>query len=106
MLVALALQAAASHLPMPALGGMTSWQAMAQPCPEHVSGSHKAPAKQHQSCSVCLVMHQASSTLASADIRLAIDDLVVQVQAIGVRDDQTAALPPHAFSSRAPPALS
>ena len=106
VLVALALQAAAGYLPMPALGGITSWQAMVQPCPEHASGSHKAPVKQHQSCSVCLVIHQAGSTMASADIRLAIDDIVVQVQSDGVRDGQTAALPPQAFSSRAPPALS
>jgi hypothetical protein len=110
MLLALLMQAIAPYLPMPALGGATSWElaasAFAAPCPEHMAGAgDKAPAKgpQNHPCTVCTVIHQASSTLAAADVAPSCSPAFLELEYDETRDAQFASLSSHAFSSRAPP---
>jgi hypothetical protein len=110
MLLALLMQAIAPYLPMPALGGATSWElaaaTMAAPCPEHMAGAgDKAPAKSPQGhpCAVCTVLHQAGSTLAAADVALSCNLAFLELEYDATRDTQLVEASSHAFSSRAPP---
>ena len=107
ILVALLLQGLAPYLPMPEMGGITSWDAAwLQPCPMHPAGQdRKAPAKlpQDRHCSVCTVMQQAGSTLAPADFVPLVEVTFVRIGLDATGDTQTNGLPARAFSSRAPP---
>lgn len=108
MLLALLMQALSPYLPMPAMGGVTSWDlAMAlEPCPEHQTGAEqKAPTKspQDRHCTVCTVIQQAGSTLAAADVPLTGRLVYLRLERDETRGTQIAEPPAHAFSSRAPP---
>lgn len=106
LLIALLMQTLAPYLPMPEMGGMTSWDMALGPCPMHEAGSgHKAPAHppQDSHCTVCTVIGQAGSTLAPADVTLACTLAYLQVERDQADVIQVAGLPAHAFSSRAPP---
>lgn len=106
VLLALLMQAISPYLPMPAMGGMTSWDLALTPCPMHETGSeHKAPAQPSQDshCTVCTVMCQAGSTIAPADVILPYSLVYQRVERDKTHHFQIAGVPAHAFSSRAPP---
>jgi len=109
ILVALLLQGLAPYLPMPEMGGITSWDAAwLQPCPMHPADlDRKAPAKvpQDRHCTVCTVMQQAGSTLAQADVVLPVEVAFAQIAPDAPRCHRTNGLPARAFSSRAPPPI-
>jgi hypothetical protein len=105
-MLALLMQAISLYLPMPAMGGMTSWDLALSPCPMEESGAqHKmpAPAPKDGHCTVCTVMLQAGSTLAPADAPLVCSPVPRRVEHQQIRRIQIAGLPARAFSSRAPP---
>lgn len=107
VLAALVLQGLAPYLPMPEMGGITSWDAAwLQPCPMHPADQDgKAPAKrpQDRNCTVCTVMQQAGSTLAPAEVVLPAEIAFARIDLDATRDTQTNGLSARAFSSRAPP---
>ena len=106
LLLALLMQAISPYLPMPAMGGMTSWELAAARCPMHETGAgHKEPGKAPHDgpCSVCSVMQQASSTLASVEIALSCCLVSLPVDFDETLDTQTTWLAADVFSSRAPP---
>src|SRR5688572_1254375 len=67
VLVGLFMQMLAPYLPMPAMGGLTSWDLAWLPiCASPQSGAdHQRDAQHHLGdCTACLVMQQAGATLA------------------------------------------
>lgn len=106
-LIALVMQMAAPYLPMPAMGGMTSWDMAAlELCSPSAGGADgKAPAHapaQHD-CAVCAVVQQAGGTMAPADFVLPFSLAYLQLDREIPGDPQTSGLSARVFASRAPP---
>lgn len=106
-LIALVMQMAAPYLPMPAMGGMTSWDMAAlEFCAPSAGGiDGKAPAHgpvQHD-CAVCAVMQQAGGAMAPADVLLPCSLAYLRLDREVASDPQTSDHSAHVFSSRAPP---
>ncbi|HWA49772.1 MAG TPA: DUF2946 family protein [Dongiaceae bacterium] len=108
VVLGLVMQMVAPYLPMPAMGGLTSWDLAWLPiCETPQSGTDRPGDAQHHQgdCAACLVMQQAGATLAPD---LAIVPVPLAVQAVAPTLWQQASLPAAmaaAFSSRAPPLL-
>jgi hypothetical protein len=105
-LLALFMQLVASHLPMAAMGGMTSWDmaALELCAPSGFDPDDKVPAHGHQhDCAVCSVMQQAGGTLAPAQAALSQDLAYQPLKRHIANDPQIADFSAHVFSSRAPP---
>lgn len=108
VVLGLFMQMVAPYLPMPAMGGLTSWDLAWLPiCESPQSGADgQRDAQHHQGdCAACLVMQQAGATLAPS---LAVIPVPLATQAVAPTLWQQASLPAAiaaAFSSRAPPLL-
>jgi hypothetical protein len=106
-LIALLMQALAGYLPMPAMGGLTSWQIAWTPMclsPQGEAERGQPADRSHGThCAVCVVMSQAGSTDTPAEVALAAHAIVADVAREAVRTIQIAGIPARAFSSRAPP---
>jgi hypothetical protein len=108
VMLGLVMQMLAPYLPMPAMGGLTSWDLAWLPtCESPQSGAdHQRDAQHHQGdCAACLVMQQAGATLAPEMPQVPVPFVA---QAAAPTLWQQAALPAAltaAFSSRAPPLL-
>lgn len=108
VVLGLFMQMLAPYLPMPAMGGLTSWDLAWLPiCESPQSGADRQRDTQHHQgdCAACLVMQQAGATLAPD-----LPDVLVPLaaQLVVPAPWQQAALPAAiaaAFSSRAPPLL-
>jgi hypothetical protein len=106
VVLGLFMQMVAPYLPMPAMGGLTSWDLAWLPiCESPQSGAdHQRDAQHHQGdCAACLVMQQAGATLAP-DLPDVPAPFVAQAAAPSLW--QQASLPAAtaaSFSSRAPP---
>ena len=106
-LIALLMQAVAGNLPMPAMGGLTSWQlAFAAMCLSPQGGTergHPADRSHDTHCAVCAVMQQAGSTAAPAVFALPIDSVVADIAHAATPKTRIAGISGRAFLSRAPP---
>lgn len=108
VLIGLFMQMLAPYLPMPAMGGLTSWDLAWLPICEspQSGGDHKRDTQHYQGdCAACLVMQQAGATLAPdlPDVPVPLAAQVV-VPALWQQASLPAAIAA-AFSSRAPPLL-
>ncbi len=108
VVLGLFMQMLAPHLPMPAMGGLTSWDLAWLPicASPQTDADHQRDAQHHQGdCAACLVMQQAGATLAP-DVPVV--PIPIVVPAVAPTLWQQASLPAAiaaAFSSRAPPLL-
>jgi hypothetical protein len=106
-LIALVMQLVAPHVPMPAMGGMTSWDmAGLELCaPSGMDGDGKIPAHSptHRDCAVCTVLQQAGGTMVPADAAPPYILAYLRIERDIASDPQTSDLSAHVFSSRAPP---
>jgi hypothetical protein len=108
VVLGLFMQMLAPYLPMPAMGGLTSWDLASLPicASSQTDAEHQRdPQHHHGDCVACLVMQQAGATLAPG-----LPDVPVPLaaQLVVPAPWQQAALPAAiaaAFSSRAPPLL-
>ena len=106
-LIALLMQALAGYLPMPAMGGLTSWEMAWSPLclspQSEAERGHPADRSHGTHCVVCVVMSQAGSTDTPAEVALPIQTIVADVARGAIQTTQIAGIPARAFSSRAPP---
>jgi hypothetical protein len=106
VLIGLFMQMLAPYLPMPAMGGLTSWDLAWLPiCTSPQTDADREGNAQHHlgDCAACLVMQQAGATLAPIAPAL---PMPVTAQRVAPALWQQAQLPAptaEAFSSRAPP---
>jgi hypothetical protein len=105
VLLGLLMQAVAPYLPMPAMGGFTSWELMAQAiCADGQPGAdHRDDQTHHGDCAACLVMQQASATLAPDAIEIPLPVATLSGQPALWQQAQLSAPLAEGFSSRAPP---
>ena len=108
VLIGLFMQMLAPYLPMPAMGGLTSWDLAWLPiCASPQSDADADRGAQHHlgDCAPCLVMQQAGATLApdmpAVPVPLSTQAVVPALWQQASLQAATAA----AFSSRAPPLL-
>jgi hypothetical protein len=108
VVLGLFMQMLAPYLPMPAMGGLTSWDLAWLPicASPQTDADHQRDAQHHLGdCAACLVMQQAGATLAPVAPAL---PMPVTAQLVAPALWQQAQLPEstaEAFSSRAPPPL-
>ena len=108
VLIGLFMQMLAPYLPMPAMGGLTSWDLALLPlCTSPQSDRGGDGDTQHHlgDCAACLVMQQAGATLAP-DVPPLRMPVLAQAIAPALRQHALRAAPTtEGFSSRAPPLL-
>lgn len=108
-LLALFMLLISPHLPMPAMGGMNSWEMAAlDPCPpSHSQHDTQLPVQDppHNSCAVCAVVLQAAFTMAPVEMALVYSPVYLRLDLQIAAAAQTSRLAPRAFSSRAPPPI-
>lgn len=103
-LVALLMQLLAPYLPMPAMGGLTSWEvATLDLCAPGGDRDGQLPSDGRHDCAVCTVAQQASGTMAPADMVVAFNLAYLRLERDISSDPQISTLSAHVFSSRAPP---
>lgn len=106
VMLGLVMQMVAPYLPMPAMGGLTSWDLAWLPiCESPQSGADRQRDSQHHQgdCAACLVMQQAGATLAPETLAVPVP---LGIQGVAPTLWQQASLPAAtaaSFSSRAPP---
>lgn len=108
VLIGLFMQMLAPYLPMPAMGGLTSWDLAWLPiCASPQSDPDGDRDIQHHlgDCAVCLVMQQACATLAPDAPALPMPVLAQSVAPALWQQAFGAASATEGFSSRAPPPL-
>ncbi|HNB25436.1 MAG TPA: hypothetical protein PLR41_00625 [Alphaproteobacteria bacterium] len=120
LMLGLFLQALSPYLPMPAMGGGTSWDmtgaalsgtAVAwlpiclSPRDDGDAGAPTPGAPHPGDCAVCLVMQQAGATLAPAAFDLPVPHVSLRAEATPRQQLPRAAPSDEGFSSRAPPRL-
>ena len=108
MLIGIVMQMLAPYLPMPAMGGLTSWDLAWLPicASPQTDADHQRDAQHHfGDCAACLVMQQAGATLApDAPVVPIARTAQAAVPALWQQASLQAATAA-AFSSRAPPLL-
>jgi hypothetical protein len=114
VLIGLFMQAIAPYLPMPVMGGRTSWDLAVAALesgdpawlPSCLSPRDAGGGAPHLGdCPVCLVVQQASTTLAPDALALPMPVAVLRARPALWQQAQRAAPVPQGFSSRAPPLL-
>jgi hypothetical protein len=106
VLLAVLLQFMAPHLPMPAMGGLTSVQlAFMSICRTsgHEDGDTQKHHSNHESCPICVVVAQAGTTLAPATIVVPTVEFATYVEHPASADAPRLSASASVFSSRAPP---
>ena len=107
-LIALLMQGLAGYLPMPAMGGMTSWDAAWLPlCQAPQRGDRGSPPDPAHDphCTACMVVQQASTTMAPAETVLSVQQIATRLARDETRDMQVSGVSARTFSSRAPPII-
>lgn len=119
LMLGLLLQALAPYLPMPAMGGGTSWDmtdvafsgaaawlpTCLSPRADGDDGVPTPGAAHPGDCAVCLVMQQAGATLAPAAFDLSVPGIFQRAESSPRQQLPHAAPSGEGFSSRAPPRL-
>jgi hypothetical protein len=106
VLVGLFMQMLAPYLPMPAMGGLTSWDLAWLPicASPQTDADHERNAQHHLGdCAACLVMQQAGATLAPDMPSVPVPGAAQVVAPALWQQASLQAAITAAFSSRAPP---
>jgi hypothetical protein len=108
VLIGLFLQMLAPYLPMPAMGGLTSWDLAWLPvCASPQTDADREGNSQHHSgdCAACLVMQQAGATLAPDILAVPVPLSIEAAPPAPWQQAQLHAAIAASFSSRAPPLI-
>mgnify|MGYP000856865909 FL=1 len=114
VLLGLLLQALSPYLPMPAMGGGTSWDVAVSggvawlptclsPRDDADAGRSSSGSPHPGDCAVCLVMQQAGATLAPASFEMPVPVAFLRAAPAPWQQVPGGSPPADGFSSRAPP---
>ena len=102
------MQMLAPYLPMPAMGGLTSWDLAWLPVcasPQTDADHQRDTQHHHGDCAACLVMQQAGGTLAPDELAVPVPSAAPAARPALWQQAQLQAAIAAPFSSRAPPQL-